>query len=280
MARIVQRSLAAVNIPVSHDDPRFRDTLDRASGYHTTSLLCVPIVVNGEATGALQVFNKLDGPEFTAEDEATVQFVAQALAITMALRSAEVQVEERKSIATQLEVTSFLLKAATAILSDVNLITIMAQVVEIGKKFGSCERCILYLVDQANDEVVTRALIDGVETEERTPIGSGIVAGVVETGEVVNIVDALSDERFSVARDAIHFSREEGEVEPSAALLARTKSLLCLPIFSDSGAVIAIINLVNKSLKDLDHPDNYLGIDPAGFSEEDQGRIRVRAHIP
>lgn len=64
-------------------DPRFDPTHDRRTGYHTRSILCVPMnTPRGEILGALQVINKVDGA-FTDEDVETLQSVAGVLAIAL-----------------------------------------------------------------------------------------------------------------------------------------------------------------------------------------------------
>jgi len=59
-----------VNIPDCYEDDRFNQSIDKKTGYHTKAMLCMPIFDhNKETIGVLQVINKLDGSEFTDEDE-------------------------------------------------------------------------------------------------------------------------------------------------------------------------------------------------------------------
>ena len=52
-------------------DSRFNKEVDKKTGYHTKSLLCMPILnYDGEVLGIAQIMNKTNGSgEFTAEDE-------------------------------------------------------------------------------------------------------------------------------------------------------------------------------------------------------------------
>jgi Nif-specific regulatory protein len=57
-------------------NPAWNPQIDAASGFHTRSLLCVPLVDRtGQRLGALEVLNKLQG-EFTAQDVETLQTLA------------------------------------------------------------------------------------------------------------------------------------------------------------------------------------------------------------
>ena len=56
-------------VPDASKDPRFAGKFDKASGFVTRSLLCVPMVFQGELVGVVEVLNKREGtygPEHTA----------------------------------------------------------------------------------------------------------------------------------------------------------------------------------------------------------------------
>lgn len=59
-----------INLPDAYADERFNRSFDIQSGYHTQSVLCVPMRdANGEVTGVIQALNKLSGEPFNSEDE-------------------------------------------------------------------------------------------------------------------------------------------------------------------------------------------------------------------
>jgi HD-GYP domain-containing protein (c-di-GMP phosphodiesterase class II) len=59
-----------INIPDAYADERFNRTFDVSSGYHTQTILCVPMCdAGGEVTGVIQALNKRGGRSFDAEDE-------------------------------------------------------------------------------------------------------------------------------------------------------------------------------------------------------------------
>jgi len=58
-----------VNLAKAADDPRHFPGVDAKTDLKTESLLCVPLLVDGEAIGAIQSLNKRGGRPFTDEDE-------------------------------------------------------------------------------------------------------------------------------------------------------------------------------------------------------------------
>lgn len=69
IAGLVAQTGRPLNIPDAYADPRFNPTVDKTTGYHTRSILCVPMLGSrGAPVGVVQALNHIDGP-FTAEDE-------------------------------------------------------------------------------------------------------------------------------------------------------------------------------------------------------------------
>lgn len=72
-----------VNIPDAWEDPRFNRNFDLATGFRTTSVLCVPLVgFKGTVVGVMQVLNKKHGP-FTADDEKLAKVLASQVAVAL-----------------------------------------------------------------------------------------------------------------------------------------------------------------------------------------------------
>ncbi|KAK7873303.1 hypothetical protein R5R35_011363 [Gryllus longicercus] len=57
-----------LNIDDAYSDPRFNRMVDQLTGYHTQSILCMPIFIRGVVIGVVQMVNKHVGT-FTKEDE-------------------------------------------------------------------------------------------------------------------------------------------------------------------------------------------------------------------
>jgi adenylate cyclase len=63
IAGSVLHSLETINIADAYEDDRFNQDVDKKTGYHTTSILCMPVVnKRGKAIGVAQVLNKAGGP--------------------------------------------------------------------------------------------------------------------------------------------------------------------------------------------------------------------------
>jgi len=67
------RTAQIINIPDAYSDSRHDPAVDKSTGYHTSSVLCVPMLNRlGEVIGVFQVLNKAGGA-FTSEDEDWLQ---------------------------------------------------------------------------------------------------------------------------------------------------------------------------------------------------------------
>ena len=110
------------------------------------------------------------------------------------------------------------------------------------------ERTTIFVVDEDRQELYSKiAQGNGADSLEiRLPIDQGIAGYVAMTGKGVNIPDAYADTRFSDATD-----RQTGY---------RTRNILCMPVMSSGGKVVAIAQLLNKV---GEHP----------FSSEDESRF-------
>ena len=72
-----------INIPDAYADSRFNQAMDQATGYHTRSILCMPLLNKaGQAIGAIEVLNKHNGP-FTLADEKRLQAFAADASIAL-----------------------------------------------------------------------------------------------------------------------------------------------------------------------------------------------------
>jgi adenylate cyclase len=84
-----------INLPDAYADPRFNQEVDRQTGYHTHSMLCMPIVGRGgRKIGVMQILNRRGGPFGPAEERRLRAFCAQAaVAIENAQLFEEVRAE-------------------------------------------------------------------------------------------------------------------------------------------------------------------------------------------
>ena len=84
-------------------DPRFSATIDKGSGYHTKSLLTVPLRTSrGEVIGACQVLNKPGG--FQPRDVDLLWLAASYSATAIETQRAQQEVEQARKLQSELEI--------------------------------------------------------------------------------------------------------------------------------------------------------------------------------
>lgn len=72
------------NIADPYADPRFDQSVDRATGYQTRSILCQPIVnKHGGRIGVTQVLNKKGADRFSEKDEARLRAFSAQIAVSL-----------------------------------------------------------------------------------------------------------------------------------------------------------------------------------------------------
>ncbi len=93
-----------LNIPDAYLDARFNPEVDRKTGYHTKTILCMPMKdKDGKIVGVFQLLNKHDGA-FNAEDERTIE--ALSIHAALAIEKARLYEEERNKLALEKELSA------------------------------------------------------------------------------------------------------------------------------------------------------------------------------
>lgn len=82
IASWVAQSGKSAIVPYAPTDRRFSPNIDARTGFHTTSLLAVPLRVRDAVIGVLEVVNRRDG-DFTEADQALVETLAASGAIAL-----------------------------------------------------------------------------------------------------------------------------------------------------------------------------------------------------
>jgi putative nucleotidyltransferase with HDIG domain len=83
-------------------DARFTGAIDRATGFKTRNLICVPIFLDGRVIGVLEAANKLNGEEFTREDLSLFKALGRQIAV--AIRNAERMERYRNFFSNSIEI--------------------------------------------------------------------------------------------------------------------------------------------------------------------------------
>lgn len=66
-----------------HSDPRFSRSVDDKTGFQTRSILCVPLIFQGELKGVLEILNKRGGARFDLEDLELLTILANQVATAL-----------------------------------------------------------------------------------------------------------------------------------------------------------------------------------------------------
>jgi two-component system sensor histidine kinase/response regulator len=101
IASWVAQSGEGALVTSTQDDRRFFRDIDEQIGFHTSSLLAVPLKVRGSVVGVLEVVNKLQG-DFGIDDQVMAETLAASVAVAIdnarlieALRQRTIQLEAR-----------------------------------------------------------------------------------------------------------------------------------------------------------------------------------------
>ncbi len=119
---------------------------------------------------------------------------------------------------------------AQAMSSERDLDRLLDLIVNAVGELALADRTSLFIVDHERAELWTRIAQGGGRI--RLPLGSGIAGTVAATGTTINIPHAYADARFNRDND-----RRSGYV---------TRSILCLPLTNHLGAVVGVIQALNK----------------------------------
>ncbi|XP_057313858.1 dual 3',5'-cyclic-AMP and -GMP phosphodiesterase 11-like isoform X2 [Hydractinia symbiolongicarpus] len=243
-----------VNIPDAYADPRFNQDVDKKTGYHTRSILCMPVKAasdedgNSEVIAVAQVINKSGtqskGHVFTEEDEKIFEkyLTFCGIGITNAQLFEQFNIELKRN--------QVLLDLARVIFEEQSTLhDVVHKIMMNTQTLLQCERCSVLLVDptskglfsqafdlEARDYVDENGTVGRKQScgtsEVRFPINIGITGYVATTGETLNIPDAYNDPRF------------DPSVDGGSGF--KTKTILCMPIKNSKGDIIGVVQLLNK----------------------------------
>ena len=235
-----------LNIPDAYADARFNPEFDRASGFHTRSILCAPIFAaqSGlraptvpEVVGVLQVLNRVDGTPFGSEDERALSATASQLAV--ALENARLLAAERRKVL-ELDLLYGLERDLGAAKDPTALIDVALQ---RALELCSADAGAALLLDEAASELTFRTALGGAGPQllrTRVPLHSGVAGRVAEDGVGRIVKDAELES--PVAR------------EIAARTGYRTRSLCAAPIASD-GRILGVLELLNRRDGDFGEDD-------------------------
>ncbi len=121
---------------------------------------------------------------------------------------------------------------ARALSANLAQATLLRLIMERVTEALHADRSTLFLVDEERD-VLWSSFAQGAEHYDiEVKRGQGLAGWVAQTGRSVNVKDAYADSRFDPSSDVL--------------LNYRTRSMLCQPVFDRDGALIAVVQVLNR----------------------------------
>ncbi len=125
-----------------------------------------------------------------------------------------------------------LVKIGQAVAAEKDIDKLMQTIAEEARNAVQADRCTVFLYDKETDELWSKVALGLGSQELRFNASQGIAGSVFRTGEIVNIKDAYSDDRFNK------------EVDLKTGY--KTKTILCMPIRNIEQEIIGVFQILNK----------------------------------
>ena len=125
-----------------------------------------------------------------------------------------------------------LVNIGQAVAAEKDIDKLMQTIAEEARNAVQADRCTVFLYDKETDELWSKVALGLGSQELRFNASQGIAGSVFRTGEIINIKDAYSDDRFNKDVDA-----KTGY---------KTKTILCMPIRNIEQEIIGVFQILNK----------------------------------
>jgi signal transduction histidine kinase/putative methionine-R-sulfoxide reductase with GAF domain len=137
------------------------------------------------------------------------------------------------SLAREIRVSKALREVGTALGTTLDLDQLLELILDKITEALEADRATLYLLDESNDELVSRIALGQDVRSIRLKIGHGIAGHVARTGKPLHVRDAYKDPRFSPEWDMLSGYR--------------TRSILAAPMKNHLGKTIGVVQVLNKT---------------------------------
>src|SRR5215469_7581955 len=134
----------------------------------------------------------LTGPGYKAVESGAVASRSDP-ARTLDLRLAELEA----ALAREMRVSKALREVGTALGTTLDLDQLLELILDRITDALEADRATLYLIDEANDELVSRVALGDDVRSIRIKVGTGIAGHVASTAKPMHVRDAYKDPRFS-----------------------------------------------------------------------------------
>ena len=156
-----------------------------------------------------------------------------------------------------------ILAVTRALAAPFDLTTMLAEVVNAAKQVLGAERGSVWLYDPDADELVLE-VATGI-APARVRAGVGMVGACARTREIINVPDCYADPRFNPEID-----RNSGY---------RTRCMLTLPLVDHKGALVGVMQVLNKTGGAFDADDEVLATALAAQCAVALQRVRMTAAV-
>jgi GAF domain-containing protein len=290
-----------LNIPFDlYDNPHSGTAklTDQKTGYRTCSLLCLPVwSPDGALLGVTQLVNKRRQGEFPAYDPADWPKAPDCFQASFDSNSQEymqvfnVQVGVALYNAQQFAAMKYQAEnhPQTVVLQTLSMLnqvmdnqgfddildtTLRSITLKLGESLGA-DRSTIFLLDDERKELWSIVAESGEDAPsgERLEIRISADQGIV--GEVAHYQQAIL-----IPYDFYDDPRSDTAKEQDQRNGYRTYTMLAMPLMSDRGKLIGVIQLLNK-LKGTHDPKATLAtrIDPKGFTQEDMEQFTANTPL-
>ncbi|KAK8890174.1 hypothetical protein M9Y10_034942 [Tritrichomonas musculus] len=220
------RSGKIFNISDVYEDLNFDSTFDLQNGYHTKSVLSVPVKNNRqEIIGVIQLLNRKDEKPFSNNDLSYVNIFGQFCGLLL-----ENKVLYESTFENTLKITAFM-DSTRVLANSKNMMFVLNDIMKNVKKIIGADRSSLFIYDEVV-EALTTYITDSENMPQTIPLKNGIAAFSVNKKESIILNDAYHDPRFNKTIDF-----KTGY---------KTKSILSVPVVSSEGGVLGVVELINK----------------------------------
>ncbi|MEZ4373011.1 MAG: GAF domain-containing protein [Polyangiaceae bacterium] len=140
--------------------------------------------------------------------------------------------ELKAALAREERISRALREVGSALGTTLDLDDLLELILDKLTDLLDADRATLYLLDEANRELVSRIVVGSRVRSIRVKVGHGIAGAVAQTGKPLRVADAYADARF----------------EPEWDMLTgyRTTSILAVPLKNHLGRTIGVIQVLNK----------------------------------
>src|SRR5512138_124539 len=227
-----------IRLPVLQKDPR-------SVGFpknhpHMVSFLGVPIRAGETQLGQLYLTEKVDGPEFTADDERIIQMLAGYAAAAIQNARLLEQMQARDAILTRRsEDLALLNDIASVLTASLELDEILNKTLAVVMNYVKMEAGEIFLLED-DKETLRMVLHRGQAAEAfwsrtRVKMGEGVIGMVAKTGQ---------------RRVSTDLTQESAYLRP-AVVQAGFRQLVCIPLRSGEN-VMGVMSVATRSQEPTD----------------------------